>query len=192
MQSRKLGASQYNKDGTLKQPSRKPRTYDEATAIREEKDLRRTIDKKFRGTAIKIADVAAKIPDVMPFAPTAAGVASAIWKNNAPEGSEYYKPNQTLSKRMQGTLGSLFDVAVAHRVGKWSRNPVVGFFGGMGSGAARSAIPSAAKGGISKGGLTRVHNKELIVSRKTVKPLIKLMKKSGVALPLNAIRAKTK
>lgn len=38
----------------------------------------------------------------------------------------------------------------------------------------------------------RLHNNELKVSKKNAGGLIKLMKKNGVALPLNSIRARAK
>ena len=56
--------------------------------------------------------------------------------------------------------------------------------------AAGANLPSAAKGGISsRKQIVRVHRGEKIVAKKAVGPLIKLMKKRGVGLPLNRIRA---
>jgi hypothetical protein len=57
----------------------------------------------------------------------------------------------------------------------------------------RAGVPSMAEGGrVARSGRVRVHKGELVVKKKAVKPLITLLKKSGVALPLSAIRAKAK
>jgi hypothetical protein len=188
MRSRRTSSAAYNRDGTLKTSSRKPRTYDEVTRITRERDTRREVDRQFRQGALKVGDALAKVPDFLPWTPTPFAALSAFYKNYAPQGSEYYDPKKTQLERAFGTARGLVDVAVGHGLGKLTNSSFLGFLGGHGS----SRLGSAAKGGIKRGtGLARVHNKELVVPKKSVVPLIKLMKKKGVALPISAIRAKT-
>jgi hypothetical protein len=57
--------------------------------------------------------------------------------------------------------------------------------------AAMSVLGSAACGGrVSKSGMYRVHKGEVVVKKRGVRPLIKLIKQKGVALPLSAIKVK--
>ena len=123
-----------------------------------------------------VADVAA---EVAPYAGPLGKVASVAYKSFAPPGSRHYK--RTWSEK----LGSLGREAIAAVVPGGRIASKID--------ALRQSLPSAACGGrVARGGRVRVHKAELVVRKGAAPRLIKLMKRSGVALPLSAIRAKAK
>jgi hypothetical protein len=136
-----------------------------------------------RGTVrglTKVADVASDVAGT--FGGTAGRFGSGLYKSFAPPGSKHYKP--TLGAKLGAAAKELGDAFLPNR------GAALKSIGGR---LLQSGIPSMAKGGrVGRSGKVRVHKGELVVKKQAVKPLITLLRKSGVALPLSAIRAKAK
>lgn len=153
---------------------------DYAAHVRDRQETRKRADSVFRPILQGLTTVADAAAEGLSYAGPVGKVASAAYKVFAPPGSKHYKR----------TWGEKLVAAGKEAIG------AVGLpksLGGVKLDALRGAMPSAARGGrVARGGKVRVHKNELVVRKAAAPRLIKLLKRTGVALPLSAIKAKSK
>jgi hypothetical protein len=144
------------------------------------KQQKETLERVFRPIVSGLTAAGDVAAEVAPYLGTVGKVAGAAYRVFAPPGSKHYKPTwrekfASIPKEAIGMVG------------------LPKSLGGLKVDTLRAAMPSAARGGrVVRTGNVRVHKSELIVRKAAAPRLIKLLKRTGVALPLSAIRAKSK